>query len=428
MNRVRAYLFLAVGLICLSLLGCNQINRAVIDDQIDADVHIDTDDSADKVEQDDNNQLEDIGQVEDITDTAIQPVNNTVSVYSWHFELSNIMLSDIYISALKEIGVNRVYQNVSTKIMNDTQIRYLISKLSCHDMETVALMGDKSWVNDGLGEYYEIVDAICNYNETVNDDQRISKLALDVEAHLLPEWDKSEKKVFKEYISVMKDAKEYASEKGLGVIAVIPTYYDEVSSKLFEEFLEECCDEISVMNYAKDTADRAISTEYELCTQMEIPIETVFETMPDSEEYGVNSSISYYEDGLGVLSDDVNRIKRAYGNDLGVAYHQLTSLFSVMTGKRICEIDLDGYNVSEPEPVGVLLLYAQNGGVYEAFPYWPKGRKSESGFRYLCNIDKTDISYRIVKKTLHEEKEIADEAYFESDGNTILVMKPYSEE
>ena len=71
---------------------------------------------------------------------------------------------------------------------------------------------------------------------------------MDVEAPLLPEWDRHRKRVFRRYISRMTEAKTYANERNLQVIQVIPAYYDDVSTALFDRFLEDCCDEVSIMN------------------------------------------------------------------------------------------------------------------------------------------------------------------------------------
>ena len=361
---------------------------------------------------------------EDVEDTvnSIDNANRTRSIYSWHFEMTNKALNETYLQTLKQLGINRVYQNVSEKVMRDDEIVYLIQKLNSNGIEMIPLMGDKSWVEDGLGEYKGIIDEIAAYNELADEGMKINAVALDVEVHLLADFKSHKKKLFKKYIEVMCEAKTYASENDLKVIQVIPTFYDDINDKLFDTFMTDCCDEISIMNYTKNTQETAIATEVEYCLINDIPVESVFETMRDSEQYEVDENTSYYRDGTESLLKSADRLRDIYGNRLGIGFHQFTSIHSMVSGKNPAEIVCTSLSDDQMTNPGMLLLIGDDGAIFEATPYWHKGRKSEEGFRYLTNIDDTDRSYTVYYSTLQDRVKLCDSAQFITEGSSIYVM------
>lgn len=259
--------------------------------------------------------------------------NSSVSMFSWHYEMTKPDMSNTYTKMLEQLSVTRVYQNVSVRVMQNDMIRQQVKNLTARGIETVGLMGDKSWVEDGLAEYQEVVDSIDAYNQSVDKPFRIQRIAVDVEVHLLPEWDRHRKRVFRKYISRMAQAKIYANARNLQVIQVIPAYYDDVSTALFDRFLEDCCDEVSIMNYDRKHADTAIRYEVESCEKREIPVETIFETMPVSRKHGVDENTTYYYEGMNRLKEDADSLREVYGPQLGIAYHHFTTIYELAWGE-----------------------------------------------------------------------------------------------
>lgn len=347
--------------------------------------------------------------------------NSVVSMFSWHFELTDPAKADEYANVLKDLSVTRVYQNVSEKVMKDSIIRYEIYKLAACGIETVALTGDKSWVEDGLDEYKSIVDSIDSYNQSVEKKYRIKRIALDVEAHGLPEWKTDKKAVFRKYLSRMTEAKEYANERGLKVVQVIPTYYDNVSKTLFKRFLSYCCDEVSVMNYDKKQAERAISYEVSACAKMKIPIETIYETMPVSSKYGVTKNTTYYYEGMKALKKNVSSLRKVYGAQLGIAYHQFTTVYKLMEKEQIGEVILPAEAEQSAYP-GILLLFGDDGSMFEATPYWPKGRQSSEGYRFLLNGARKNITYRVEHYQMTGPIVLTEQGRFNHEDGSRLVM------
>lgn len=249
-----------------------------------------------------------------------------VSVFSWNYELEDAQLVEENAVILQDYHVTRVYQLFSEDYIKSDQMRTYMENLSGMGVSVAALTGDKSWIEDGLTEFRGIVDALHDYNEQVDESVRISQIALDVECHALPGWQEDPKGIFAAYVQLMREAKQYAGAHDLGVIQVIPTFYDDVDSELFETFLQECCDEISVMNYNKQYAMTAIRTEYEMCRQYEIPIESVFELMPVDALHGVTKALTYYNDGRPALENAMKDLREQYGPELGMGLHHFSAL------------------------------------------------------------------------------------------------------
>lgn len=341
----------------------------------------------------------------------------SISLFSWHYELSDQPLFSQLAQPLKELGVTRIYQSVSARNIREPELAVMIQNLADMGIETVALTGDKSWIEDGLGELEGILEGIREYNAAAPENCRISRLALDVEVHRMEGWSEHKKELFGQYIEVMREAKEAANACGLQVIQIIPTRYDNVDRELFLTFLQECCDELSVMNYAKRSAETAIAYEVEACRRYGIPIETIFETMPVSEEYGVTEDITYFYDGMEALAETGQRMKEVYGRETGIAYHHFSTIYELVTHQKLGEIYLDFPKEEKNSYLGNLLLYGDDGSCLLAAPYWPGGRRQKGDFCWLLSGAREGVSYRIVYYDLLQEAVLADKAYFtKGDG------------
>lgn len=352
-----------------------------------------------------------------IEDVKAEPVkeNTTVSLFSWYFEFTNQGIFHRLSEPLKEFGITRIYQLFPVEYFKEPEVSVTVQSLSDIGIETVLLLGDKNWVIDGLTEYYQIIDALTAYNETAGPEQKINSVALDIEAHSLKQWQKNPNALFQKFTELMKQAKEYANQHNLKVIQVIPTYLDDIDTELFTTFLLECCDELSIMNYRKDTALTAIENEVALCAQYGIPVETVFETMPSSDTYGVTEDLTYHYDGIDILKENVAKLKAQYGPTLGTAFHHYSTLYKMYTGTYLAEIYLYGGKDStlltaqgQPQNPGFLLLHGEDGSQIMASPYWPNGKKKNTEYCWLAagvqeGITYTLLHYNLFQTTVPEE-------------------------
>ena len=347
---------------------------------------------------------DDINLNSQVVDFVSEEEEQCVSVFSWHFELTNQALFGELVQPLIDLKVDRVYQNVSAGIMKEPATEMMVRRLIDSGIEVVPLMGDKSWINDGLKEFHNVVDAIAEYNANMAEGYQIKRIALDVEVHTLPEWKEKSMQLFEEYSSIMKAAREYANSHELEVVQIIPTTYDEVVGAQFKGFLKDCCDEISVMNYVRSNAYSAIADEVNLCRELKIPIETIFETMPVSEEYKVTEEMTYFDLGMECLLNDREKMRLIFGTDLGVAYHHYTSLYKLYSDHKLCEIYYDEWNQgNETNNPGNLLLYGDDGSEVLATPYWPGGKRKQDGeFCWLAIGLKENVTYNIYYTDLYQ--------------------------
>ncbi len=331
-----------------------------------------------------------------------------VSLFSWYFELTNQAMFSQLSEPLKAMEITRIYQLMSAEQISEPETIVMVSELNQIGIETVVLTGSPVWINDGPVECEQIIDSIASYNQSAPSDLKINAMAIDVEVHNLPEWNENPKTVFANYVEFMKHIKKYANAKGIKVIQVIPTFYDDVDKALFDTFLTECCDELSIMNYNRKSAHKDIEYEVKKAGEYGIPVESIFETMPMSEEYAVTSDMTYYYDGIEALTEDAKKLKDTYGENLGIAYHHYTTLYEVYMGEKIGEITLDIASLQEGINPGNLLLRGEDGSVLVATPYWPAGKKEKASLGWLVIGAKEDVSYSVTYYDLYNNQVLGD--------------------
>lgn len=239
------------------------------------------------------------------------------SLYSWD---ESIMANQDAIGFLQSNGISRLYQAFPIENLSDKKNVSFIKNVNEAGIEFMYLTGDKNWVVDGPLEYHGIIDSIEEYNKS-HQGNLIKSVVLDVEVHTLKEWDDNQDILFDKYCDFMIKAHDYAKDKGIRTILVIPVTYKDIDRNQFADLLIYGCDEVSIMNYNKATADKAIAYECDLCKKWNIPVESIFETLPVNEEQGVTKAITYYYDSKVDMIKAAYRQKNAYGDDLRFAIH-----------------------------------------------------------------------------------------------------------
>ena len=165
---------------------------------------------------------------------------------------------------------------------------------------------------------------------------QINSSIKESETYICDEWNNNPKEYFKEYVFAMHNIYLYAHKVGFEVVQVIPTFYDTVDETLFKILISSCCDEVSLMNYAKTVQVSSIEQEIELCRKSGKRVETIFETQPHSEEYSVSEKNSYFCDGLPVLESVRDKIFETYQyENLYASYHTFESIYYMVTGENI---------------------------------------------------------------------------------------------
>ncbi len=343
-----------------------------------------------------------------------------VSIFSWYYELTNQPLFYRLSEPLKQMGVTRVYQLMTAEKVEAPETLVMINNLQEIGIETIFLTGSATWIQDGPAEYEQIIDSIVRYNQSTPLELQINAVAIDVEAHTLPEWENDSRGVFAEYVELMKHLKNYANANGVKVIQVIPAIYDDVDKELFDVFIQECCDEISVMNYNRKTAHKDIAYEVQKATEYGIPIETIFETMPLSQEHDVTSERTYYYDGTEVLQKDALQLKEVYGKELGLAYHHYTTLYELCTGEVFGEFTFGTEYLGAGANPGNVVLKGNDGSILLATPYCFPNRMNEKTFSWLAPGVKQDVIYTAEYYELNSDVIYTEELVFVPGENGKL--------
>lgn len=277
----------------------------------------------------------------------------------------------------------------------------MVERMADLDIEVAALAGDRRWPEEGLDEYKEWIDALHEYNQD-HPDQRIPAVALDVESYTLSSFKKNPAAGFETYAKSMREAYRYAHKRDLRVIQVIPTTLDTIDREQFEWFVEHCCDELSIMNYYKDTALSAIWNEVHTCRRLGAPVETIYETMPVNSYYSVTKEKTYFYSGTRALANAVEEMEKIYGSSLGIAYHHFETMYHIYTNRYLAEIypyaksSSDGDKNGQIEVGERIKLKSEKGVEVPAWLSPPNLSSSASEYCYLAVGVQLNTKYSVL--------------------------------
>ncbi|MDO4482048.1 MAG: hypothetical protein Q4C14_04890 [Bacillota bacterium] len=308
-------------------------------------------------------------------------VNNESSIYCWTpYLLSEGSYPDIR-EFFNRFNITRVYQSISEIYFQQEETAAMVKRLADDGIETVALAGERAWglAGSDLSPIKAYIDAVRDYNSGIGADAKIEKMALDVETFTYSAWKSDKTGYFKNYIRNMQEIYSHAREAGLEVVQVIPAYFDSIDEELFRVFVETCCDEISVMNYTKDTQVNEIAGEMALCRELGKKVETIFETMPYTDYYGVTEDNTYFYEGLDAVMEKRSIILQTYKYDkLSTSYHHFPTMYHVASGRYMAEIyaytdsgDPSRNDLGQTYELDTVILYGDDGSVVKAGLYNP---------------------------------------------------------
>ena len=330
--------------------------------------------------------------------------DETASIFCWNYYLLNEGSYPIAREFLKELKVDRVYQEISKRYLKYQESADMVARLNADGIEVVALAGEANW---GLKDYdltslKTYIDTVAEYNQGIGKNAKINKLGLDIETHITSQWKADPASAFEAYVVQMREVYLYAHSKGLEVIQIVPVHLDKISATTFRTFVETCCDELSLMNYTKSSQVSGISGEVAVCRELGIPVETIFETMANSETHGVSEENSYFYDGFEALCKKREEIFKAYNYEkMSVSYHHFPTVYHVVTGKYMAEIY--GYTSNDPsaddlgqtDAVTAITLTGDDGSVIKAGLYNPNRSATYPETCYLAIGVKPGVTYTI---------------------------------
>lgn len=296
--------------------------------------------------------------------------------------------------------IDRVYQEIPLSCFQGEELPDMVERMSGLGIEVAALAGDRRWPENGLDEYRDWIDGLDEYNRD-HPALKIASVALDVESYTLSSFKEDPAAGFAAYAESMEEACQYAHERGLRVIQIIPTTLDTIDRQRFEWFVKHCCDEISIMNYYKNTSLAAIWNEVHTCRRLGVPVETIFETMPVNSYYSVTKEKTFFYSGARSLANAVEEMQAVYGSSLGVAYHHFETMYHVYTNLYLAEIYPYAKSKSYADENGQIevgeriSLKSEKGAVVPAWLSPPNQATGSKEFCYLAVGVQLNTSYSI---------------------------------
>ena len=351
------------------------------------------------------------------------------SMFSWDTYFFNCGAFPALSKILAAYKIDRVYQDIPLAYFETQELPDMVGRMASRNIQVAALAGDRRWPEEGLDAYKAWIDALHAYNQDYPS-LRIPAVALDVESYTLSSFKEDPAAGFAAYAKCMEEAYQYARQRDLRVIQVIPTNLDTIDRGQFEWFLEHCCDEISIMNYYKDTELAAIWNEVLACRQRGIPVETIFETMPVNSYYSVTKEKTYFYSGARSLANAVKEMEEAYGSSLGIGYHHFETMYHVYSNLYLARVypyaksEKDGDQNGQIEVGGQIKLRSPSGAVVDAWLSPPNWKSSAAEYCYLAvgaqlntnySVLLSDGDYRVTTtRPLRFKKENGKVAYSES--------------
>lgn len=242
------------------------------------------------------------------------------SVYSWNIEDIDYEELEVIFEDLK---INSLYQYIKKERINSLEIQNLSQKMYYMGVDLYLLAGAPSYAyDDEIIAMKSIIDEVVVFNNS--NEYKIKGIVFDVEFYLDEKrYNKNSKDdCFEIYYNNMKKAYEYAKNKEVEFITVIPYWIDtEFSENKLEDLIANTCDGVEVMNYYKSKSKKHIENEIKYAKQYDKEIVTISE-LQDESVTSIVPEITFYNDGLTACKTDMENILKKYEYDkLGYAYH-----------------------------------------------------------------------------------------------------------
>lgn len=264
----------------------------------------------------------------DIQDAPMEPKEMTYGkgLFSWENEVRlPEERSSLYLM-VNYLGIDEVYQDLSQIDSNDEEARNLALELELIGVDLYLLTGSSEWTYEADGvpmlEEIERADAFAN----AWGEDALKGIVFDIEPYGSERWKKGKRaqrdELMENLISGMTIAYEAAKKKGLKVILVIPTWYDQHYNEYFVQ-LSQCCDELSVMNYVKSDEYINMVDEVEYAQSLDMDLTCIFEFQRIGM-HGLTEENTYYNEGIKTAVGNFEKLYQEFGySNLKFAFHYL---------------------------------------------------------------------------------------------------------
>lgn len=251
-------------------------------------------------------------------------------LFCWDKEVLNDRAQrDTLWHAMEQYDLHELYQYIPADLPPKS-LSSFFAEAEEHRIKVYLLTGDPAWARDGTGE--ALVDAV---RQAASVRRRMGGSALkgvmmDVEPHLLPEWEKDSGKLMDSYVSAMKAAREQAEVSGLFLYACIPYYYDSEELTFYlNALMEQGCHGIAVMNYYRENETKHLRYEWQQAKRLNKPIVNVYELQAPGI-HDLSEINTYHESGMAGIAKSFRSIRKSLPYDyLTFAVHDYNSLLEV---------------------------------------------------------------------------------------------------
>jgi hypothetical protein len=270
------------------------------------------------------------------------PVNRDQATWIW--DLNGLLEgSEANIPEVKDFllrhRVRTVYLHAGEDVEGSEKplFRSFIRQVGSAGVQVQALGGERNWaLPEGRSGMYAFLDRIDSYNASVPQEERFAGIHLDVEPYSLPEWDKDQSEVVRQWKKTMNAAAEYARIHSLQLGIDLPFWLDRIpasaddsgSSGKLDRWMMAMSDSVTLMSY-RDKAEGAdgvlalVKQELEDAQGSGAKVLVGLNVAPDSE-----AKLTFDGEDAGRFRAVASRIRRAYAGNAGfggIAVHDLAA-------------------------------------------------------------------------------------------------------
>jgi len=260
---------------------------------------------------------------------AVKPQQFTydISLFSWSSQQLEPSEFESISDLLYTNKISQIYQTFPENSIRDDTASDFIKHMQNNEIDTYYLTGDPSWAIERRNRSMRSkIDLIVEYNNNAGTNSKFAGIVFDVEPYLLSDWNEDRDKVMDKFLSNMVDTYEYAKQFDITVIICIPYWFDNNYYDILESLIKDACDQVAVMNYARNKEIKNIANEVDLSRRYNKNIICITEIQPPSGT-SIPDSITYYNYGLNVIWRMWNQVYSYFDYDyLIFSYHQYKQL------------------------------------------------------------------------------------------------------
>ncbi len=302
------------------------------------------------------------------------------------------------------------------------QLRTFIREANQKGIKIEALDGWKQAIlPEDQPKFLAALQRVIDFNKSVNADERFAGFQSDVEPVTMKEYHASpeaRRRFDRMYVELHAKCAELVKQSGMKdfVFGMATNEHLDRDIKRPErhvewqgrtcsviEHLMEFVDYFALMSY-HDTAPRIIAAaedEVELADKHKIKAWVGVETLDVMQLFGGSRSLSFYEEGLEYMEDELEKVYKKFRNDPGfggIAIHHYESYRRMTNGPR-------DMNLVPPPPLVTGKTYRADSAEYicHGKKEWHDKKDLSAAFRFDWNENELLIDVKVTDDVLHKD-------------------------